>query len=136
MSDKRASSADLGLLIIRLGLGLMFMLHGWPKITGGPEKWSGLGMVMQHFGITFAPVFWGFMAAVSEFVGGLFLAAGIFMRPACALLVITMAVAATMHLKQGDGLNIASHAIEAGLTFLGLLLIGPGRHRLRVPGDR
>jgi hypothetical protein len=40
----------------------------------------------------------------------------------------TMAVAATMHLRGGDGLPVASHAIEAGIAFLGLLLLGAGAY--------
>ena len=30
---------DLGLLVMRVGLGLSFMAHGWPKLVGGPETW-------------------------------------------------------------------------------------------------
>ena len=30
---------DSALLIFRLGLGGMFMWHGWPKIIGGPATW-------------------------------------------------------------------------------------------------
>lgn len=29
---------DVGLLILRVGIGLMFMIHGFPKLFGGPEK--------------------------------------------------------------------------------------------------
>ncbi|WP_369811116.1 DoxX family membrane protein [Hymenobacter mellowenesis] len=32
----RYPAHDFGLLIIRVGIGLMFMLHGYPKLTGGP----------------------------------------------------------------------------------------------------
>lgn len=35
-----------------------------------------------------------------------------------------------LHLGMGDGLAGASHAMEAGIMFLGLLLIGPGRFAL------
>ena len=31
---------DLGLLLIRITLGGLFMIYGWPKITGGVEKWE------------------------------------------------------------------------------------------------
>ena len=36
---------DVGLLILRVGLGIAFLVHGWPKITGGPKFWTGLGSV-------------------------------------------------------------------------------------------
>lgn len=41
-----------------------------------------------------------------------------------------MAVAAAMHLGKGDGLGVASHAIEDGIAFLALVLAGGGRYSL------
>ena len=121
---------DQGLLLIRVGLGVMFMLHGWPKISGGPEQWAGLGQATGALGITFAPVFWGFMAAASEFFGGFLLLLGLLTRWALAGLFCVMFVASTMHLTAGDGFTVASHAMKAGTVFLGLILIGPGRFSL------
>ena len=74
---------DLGLLIIRIGIGISFMIHGYPKLVGGVETWKELGEVMQMVGINFVPAFWGFMAAFAEFFGGLFLMLGLFFAPAC-----------------------------------------------------
>lgn len=121
---------DGGLLILRIGLGIMFLYHGAPKLIGGPEKWEKLGMAMNYVGIPFMSVFWGFMAAFSEFFGGIFIILGLFFRPACILLLITMAVASIMHIGKGDGLKIASHAIEDGIVFLSLILIGPGKYSM------
>ncbi len=121
---------DAGLLVLRIGLGAMFLFHGGPKIFGGPEKWGKLGTTMENLGIHFLPVFWGFMASVAEFFGGICIITGLFFRPACILLVITMMVAALRHLSRGDGLSGASHAIENGIVFLSLILIGPGKYSL------
>ncbi len=121
---------DIGLLILRGGIGVMFMFHGWPKISGGPATWVGLGEAMATFGITAFPSFWGFLAAVSEFFGGLLLAAGLFVRPACMMMCATMVVASSMHLAQGDGILGASHAIEMGIVFFSMLFIGPGRYSI------
>ena len=30
---------NFAILILRLGIGFMFILHGWPKFIGGPDKW-------------------------------------------------------------------------------------------------
>ena len=37
---------DFGLLIMHVGLGFMMIMHGYPKIFGGPERWSKLGTAM------------------------------------------------------------------------------------------
>ena len=120
----------IGLLVLRIGIGLMFMVHGAPKLLGGVEKWGQLGAAMAALGIEFAPAFWGFMAAISEFFGGVCLILGVVFRPACILLTITMLVAAISHLSRGDGLGGASHAIELGIVFLSLILIGAGKYSL------
>lgn len=127
---------DVGLLILRVGIGLMFVAHGLPKVLGGPEKWAKLGAVMGVFGLDFAPAFWGFMAAVSECGGGALLALGLFARPACFFLLCVMTVATSMHLNKGDPFQVYSHPIEAGIVFFSLLIIGPGKYsldRLRSP---
>ena len=56
---------DLGLLVLRIGLGVMFMVHGFPKLAGGPEAWAGLGGVMGKVGVHFAPAAWGLLADVA-----------------------------------------------------------------------
>ena len=119
---------NTGLLIMRIGLGVMFMFHGYPKLLGGPDNWEALGAAMKHIGISFFPVGWGFLAAATETFGGFLILMGLAFRPAAILLTLVMIVAATMHLKTGDGLNGASHAIEAAIVFFSLMFIGPGKY--------
>jgi putative oxidoreductase len=121
---------DFGLLFLRIGIGGMFIFHGAPKMFGGPERWERLGASMANVGIEFAPVFWGFIASFSEFIGGICLLLGLFFRPVCILLAITMAIAASGHLSRGEGLRGAAHAIEDGIVFLSLIFIGPGKYSL------
>jgi putative oxidoreductase len=118
---------DLGLLILRLGIGLMFIYRGWPKIDGGAEMWKGLGSAMGNLGINFLPEFWGLMSAVTEFGGGALFALGLFFRPVALLMAINMAVATVFHFHNGDNLMTASHAIEMGVVFISVFLIGPGK---------
>lgn len=121
--------SDTGLLLMRLGLGaMMLVVHGYPKIAGGPEKWAKLGSAMENIGIHSSFLLWGIMAWVAESVGGLFVLLGLFFRPACLLIMFTMFVAALHHLKGGDSLGTASHAIELFFVFLGLLFVGPGKY--------
>ena len=119
-----------GLLILRAGIGAMFMMHGFPKLMGGPDAWVKIGASTAFLGIHFAPMFWGFMAAIAEFGGGLLLALGFFFRPALALLLTVMVTAVAMHFGLKQGFVTASHAIEDGILFLSLILIGPGRFSL------
>ncbi len=121
---------NLGLFILRFGIGICFMIHGYPKLAGGPAMWAKIGGVMSMVGISFAPAFWGFMAAFSEFFGGLLLLLGFFFRPANLLLFVTMVMATTMHFAKGDDFNTASHALELGIVFLSLIFVGPGAYSL------
>ena len=119
---------DLGLLILRIGIGFMMSFHGYPKILGGPDKWEQIGGAMSYIGIDILPVFWGLMASATEFLGGLLLMVGLATRPVCILLAFTMFVAASMHLGRGDGFGGASHAIELGILFVSLIFLGPGKY--------
>src|SRR5207249_3389056 len=114
----------------RIGLGVMFLFHGLPLLLGGPHKWTQLGAAMPHVGIRHWSLFWGLMAAVAQSFGAVFLILGLFFRPACILLAVTMIVAARMHLLNGEGIKGAAHAIEMAIVFLSLILIGPGKYSL------
>ena len=121
--------ADAGLLVLRLGFGLGFLyFHGWGKLVGGPERWAGTGDAVEHLGIGFGHTFFGFMAAVSESVGGVLLAIGFLFRPAALLIAATMSVAWVMHVSTGSG-SPASPFKNLWVA-LGLALIGPGRYSI------
>jgi putative oxidoreductase len=116
---------DCGLLLMRVGVGVVFIFHGYPKLRDGPQTWTFLA---TGVGLTFAPAFWGFMAAFAEAVGGLLLAIGLLTRVAALLLVFDMAGALTFHFRHHDSFGTYSHALEMLFVFAGLFLIGPGRH--------
>ncbi len=116
---------NFGLLVMRAGLGVMMIIHGLPKLTGGPDKWLALGNEMGNLHIHFFPVFWGFMCAVTETVGGLFCILGLWFRLVSLLMVINFIVAALSQYLTG-GIKDASHAIELGFVFFGLLFLGAG----------
>lgn len=127
---KRGIYRNIGLLIIRVGLGIMFILHGYPKMFGGPDTWVEVGSAMQYLGLDFAPMFFGFMAGVTEFFGGIFLLFGLFFTPSIIFLFIVMVVATIQHIGAGDGFASYSHSIEIAIVFAGLLFIGPGKYSL------
>ncbi|SRR5690606_2143694 len=119
---------NTGLLLIRIGLGFMFIMHGYPKLLGGPDRWEGVGSAMGNIGVTFMPIMWGFLAALAETAGGACFLLGLFFRPVAISLAFTMLIAALSHLDRGDGLMGASHAIEIGVVFTGLAFVGPGKY--------
>ena len=87
---------------------------------------------MGNIGIHFMPAFWGFMAALAEFGGGICLILGILFRPATAMMVFTMFIAAMMHYQNGDGFGGYSHAVENGIVLLGLFFAGSGKYAIKI----
>ncbi|MDB5145333.1 MAG: DoxX family protein [Mucilaginibacter sp.] len=126
--DNLGKYKNHGLLIIRVGLGIMFIYHGFPKLFGGPVKWDHLGAAMGYLGIHFLPVTWGFLSAATETIGGLLILLGLCFRPVCILLVINLIVAAVFTFALSGNFGDATHAIEDAIMFAGLLFIGPGQY--------
>ncbi|MFL5789605.1 MAG: DoxX family protein [Flavisolibacter sp.] len=75
---------DVMFLLLRLVIGLAFVIHGWPKIHD-PLHWMGKDA-------SFAPI-WQALAAISEFCGGIALMLGFLTRIAAFGILCTMAVA-------------------------------------------
>jgi putative oxidoreductase len=119
---------DFGLFMLRLGIGLGFMLvYGWPKISAGPEFWLKLGGSMGNLGIHFAPTAWGFMSALTEFGGGLLLTLGLFTRPVAFFMAFNMIVAITQHFHSLDPWNKVIYPIEMLAVFIGIMFVGAGK---------
>ena len=119
---------NLGLLIIRIGLGILFIYHGLPKLLGGPENWEKLGTAAGAVGIHFLPVFWEFLCAVTETIGGILVVVGLAFRPVCLLMAVNLIVAAAFTYKLSGDFGDATHAIEDAIVFAGLVFIGPGSY--------
>lgn len=130
MSMKLEDLREHGIAILRVGFGLAFIGHGWPKLVGGPERWAKVGGAMGNFGIDFAHTWWGFAAGAAEVFGGFFLVLGLGTRLFAALLAFTMLVAMVRHIADGDSFGGWSNALKAGIAFVALFFIGPGRFSL------
>ena len=134
MKSKLFSSSNESLrtaiFLLRVGFGIMFILHGFPKIIGGPETWAQVGGAMGFVGLGFAPAFWGFMASVSEFLGGVLLVIGLLTRPAALFMAFTMLIATIMHISVGDPMSTVLHPLKGLVAFIALIYGGPGRYAI------
>jgi len=125
------ANKDIGILFLRIVIGISYTLvYGLMKIQGGPEMWAQIGGTMSNLGITFVPVFWGFLASLSEFGGGILIFLGLFTRPAAAFMAFTMFVAAIQHLSMRDPWYVVMNPIEMLAVFIALIFLGAGKYSL------
>ncbi|HDX9577492.1 TPA: DoxX family protein [Bacillus pseudomycoides] len=125
---------NIGLLIIRLIIGVTFMGHGTQKLFGwfGGHGLKGTGGWMESIGLR-PGVFMAFMAGATELLGGFLFAAGIFTWVGALFIVGTMLVAIiTVHGK--NGYWVTQNGFEYNLMLItvavGVALIGPGAYTL------
>jgi len=125
---------DLGLLLLRLGVGLTFAAHGAQKAFGwwGGSGWMGWQAVVERMGFRPVPLF-AALSVGAELFGGLSLALGL-LTPLAATVLIGQAVVIIFkaHLPRGfwnrdNGFEFPL-ALAAGAVALGLT--GPGAFSL------
>lgn len=120
--------ADSGKLILRLALGVLILLHGIAKLTGGI---GGITGMVTGMGLP-APVAYG--VYIGEVLAPVMLIAGWYARIGAALIAMNMLFAFVLA-HRGELLAMSSHggwALELqGMylcTALALALLGPGRY--------
>jgi putative oxidoreductase len=129
MFKSLAKHSDLGLLIGRLGVGAIYILFGWQKLSGGQVAWTHYGHALASLGISFMPNIWGLAAALSEFAGGILLILGFLFRPAAALIAFTMVVAFVSTFREHPhNFGQYSRAIEMFCMMIVFLFVGPGKY--------
>jgi putative oxidoreductase len=126
--------ASLGLLLIRLVVGLTFIGHGVQKLFGwfGGHGLKGTGGWLESIGLR-PGVPLALLAGLGEVVGGFIFAAGNLIWLGSALIVVTMLVAIfAVHGK--NGYWITNGGIEYNVvliaTAVGVALAGPGEYVL------
>ncbi len=118
-------------LVLRLMLGMtLFFSHGLPKITA-PDRWEREGEAMANLGITFAPVFWGFMAGATETLAGLLFIIGLAVRPSALVMVWVMFVVSVNNLANAGNLTGGrAHGVDFAAGAIALLILGAGAYSL------
>jgi len=78
-------STDLASLVLRLAVGGLMILHGWPKVKNPKQTASWVASTGWRWATGFAYVF-----TVLEFLGGIVLVAGLLTRVVGILFVLEM----------------------------------------------
>ncbi|OXM82932.1 oxidoreductase [Paenibacillus rigui] len=124
----------LGLLLVRLVVGLLFVGHGAQKLFGwfggyGPK---GTGGWMDSIGIK-PGVFMAVLVGLMELVGGALFVVGLFTPAAGVLIALTM-VGAIVKVHGGNGLWATANGYEYHLVLIaaavGIALTGAGAYSL------
>jgi len=118
-------STSLGLLILRVVVGCVFVIHGAQKlfVMGLP----GFAGMLTQMGVPLPNVA-AVVVALVEFVGGALLVLGLFTRPAAALIAVDMLVAVLkVHLPNGFFLPRGyEYALTQLVVNLALAFLGAG----------
>ena len=86
----------LGLLILRLALGVIMTAHGWQKIA---DHMHGISGMMHQIGL---PAFMAYLVVAAEFGGGILVAVGFLTQLAALAIFIDMLTAILkVHLPNG-----------------------------------
>lgn len=123
---------DLGLLIARVGLGIIFIAHGWQKFF--TYKISGTQASFEAMGAPLPKVS-AIVAASVELGGGILLVAGLLTPLVGALLFLNM-VGAFFIAHAGNGIFVSEGGYELVLALgVGSLLIATiGAGRISIDG--
>jgi putative oxidoreductase len=129
MFKSLSKHADFGLLIGRLGVGAIFVVFGWHKLSGGQSAWTHYGHAMTSVGINFMPNIWGLIAALSEFAGGILVMLGFLFRPAATLIALTMLVGFVSTFREHPhNFTQYSRSIEMFSIMIVFIFVGPGKY--------
>ncbi|WP_369251984.1 DoxX family protein [Streptomyces sp. R41] len=130
-TEATASAADCGLLLIRLTFGLLMAAHGAQKLFGifGGDGLTATAKGFADLGYRPGKLF-AVIGSLSEFLGGLGLALGLF-TPLAAAALIGVMVNAMATVTGAHGLWEADGGVEYSVCIcvvaLAVAAIGPGR---------
>lgn len=116
----------LALLLLRLGLGLIFIYHGFPKLTHIHQTVSEF----PHMGF---PSYFAYIAGILEFFGGWLLILGLFTRITALLLAGEMAIAILrVHLPQGGVMAVSNYQFPLALAVGAFALVAVGAGAISI----
>jgi putative oxidoreductase len=122
-----AKYREFGLLLIRISIGLLFILYTAPALIGGPAAWAHFGAGARHWGLHSHFQLWGFLGSFLGSLGGLLIIFGLFFRIG-VLLVLVLAIGHAIAVGKGTGFRAALPSIEMCFVLAGILFVGPGKY--------
>ncbi len=122
-----AKYREFGLLLIRLSLGLLFILYTAPVLIAGPSAWGHFGAGARTFGIHSHQQLWGFVGALAGCAGGVLMIFGLFFRVG-VLLVLLLALAHAIGITKAAGFRTPLPSVEMCFVLAGILFVGPGKY--------
>ncbi|MDS9996674.1 DoxX family protein [Bacillus atrophaeus] len=123
---------SVGLLIIRLIIGLLFVGHGAQKLFGwfGGHGLKGTGGWFESIGMK-PGVTVALLAGLSELFGGIMFVLGL-LTPLAGIIIAGTMVMAIVKVHGANGLWVTNNGYEYNLTLLavtiGIALTGPGQY--------
>ncbi len=124
------ATLDVALLVLRVGVGLIFAVHGAQKLFGvwGGPGYAGWKGAMTHMGYRPAGLF-AAVSAIAEFGGGLLLAIGLF-TPLAAFILVAQSVVIIGGVHWRSGFFNKDNGYEFPLALatgvVAILFAGPG----------
>ena len=122
-----AKYREFGLFLIRISIGLLFILYTAPALMGGPAAWARFGAAARNLGLHSHFQLWGFIGALFGCVGGVLIIFGLFFRIGVLLLLI-LAIGHAIGVTHGAGFRMATPSIEICFILAGILFVGPGAY--------
>src|SRR3954466_6169131 len=122
-----AKYADFGLLLLRVSIGVLFILYTAPILMGGPSAWGHFGAGARNLGIHSHAQLFGMLAALLGCIGAVLVIFGLFFRPGILLLFI-LGIGHAIGVKHGSGFRTALPSIEMCFVLAGILFVGPGKY--------
>lgn len=126
MDTLREKLGSAGLLWLRVLMGLGIATHGYAKLFGGGIEGFAQGVAKMGFPF---PLLFAYLAALSEFGGGLLIALGLATRLAALAVFGTMTVAAFLA-HRGAPFSDREMALAYWTMAGALVLLGGGRYAL------
>jgi putative oxidoreductase len=122
-----AKYADFGLLLLRVSIGVLFLIYTAPVLLAGPHAWAHFGAGARNWGIHSQLQMWGFIGALLGCLGSVLVIFGLFFRPG-VLVLLVLAIGHAIGVKHGSGFRTALPSIEMGFVLAGILFVGPGKY--------